>query len=542
MRLNSLEISGADLSALCRVIITKLGFSNQGPLTVSSLTSTLVTMKRLAVDEEITFLTTTALDTISFVTLGTTSHLAGERVLTAGTGMTITDGGAGSTVTVTFGPLTSLQLSSALSDETGSGSAVFATSPSLTTATLNTYTTIVQGSAPTPTTDKLYNVSGNLLFNGINLTAGGALPVGTEGQMMYSNAGVWTAFSGLLWDDTSKYLTVERTGLTTDAIYSGIVVRSVKTTNMGDGFGTGLRFDIQDDAGVANDIGYIRFIRAGADDKGSFKITLNNSGYVDVILISPAGVVNIPNLTASQIMATDASKNLTNITDLPTATTIGSAYVYRVGGTDIAVADGGTNISSYTIGDLLYASTTGVLSKLADVATGAYLASGGVGVAPAWATLNQAAVAGLKATESPIFVTVKLSGLTDGYIPVHTSDAVGFENGPLKTDVDDAVTKKHVAVTVSAPISLSGQALSLVNNAGSPATVTTIDTDGTLAGNSDVYIPTQKAVKTYVDTEVAEFMGLFEIDINGDLEPVTESITDQYYELDGSDDIMPKAA
>lgn len=50
----------------------------------------------------------------------------------------------------------------------------------------------------------------------------------------------------------------------------------------------------------------------------------------------------------------------------------------------VAVAKGGTNITSYTIGDLLYASGTTTLSKLADVATGNALISGGVGTAPAW--------------------------------------------------------------------------------------------------------------------------------------------------------------
>ena len=50
----------------------------------------------------------------------------------------------------------------------------------------------------------------------------------------------------------------------------------------------------------------------------------------------------------------------------------------------VDVANGGTNISSYAIGDILYASTTGILSKLADVATGNALISGGVGVAPSY--------------------------------------------------------------------------------------------------------------------------------------------------------------
>lgn len=37
---------------------------------------------------------------------------------------------------------------------------------------------------------------------------------------------------------------------------------------------------------------------------------------------------------------------------------------------------------------------------------------------------------------------------------------------------------------------------------------TAVDTDGTLAGNSDTKLPSQKAVKTYVDTEVAEIPDL----------------------------------
>ena len=54
----------------------------------------------------------------------------------------------------------------------------------------------------------------------------------------------------------------------------------------------------------------------------------------------------------------------------------------------LPVANGGTNISSYTIGDLIYASTSGVLSKLADVGTGNALLSGGIGVAPAYGKIG----------------------------------------------------------------------------------------------------------------------------------------------------------
>lgn len=50
----------------------------------------------------------------------------------------------------------------------------------------------------------------------------------------------------------------------------------------------------------------------------------------------------------------------------------------------VAAANGGTGQSSYSIGDLLYASGSTALSKLAAVATGNVLISGGVGTAPSW--------------------------------------------------------------------------------------------------------------------------------------------------------------
>lgn len=50
----------------------------------------------------------------------------------------------------------------------------------------------------------------------------------------------------------------------------------------------------------------------------------------------------------------------------------------------ILPADGGTGLSSYTVGDILFANGTTSLTKLADVATGNVLISGGVGVAPSY--------------------------------------------------------------------------------------------------------------------------------------------------------------
>ena len=64
----------------------------------------------------------------------------------------------------------------------------------------------------------------------------------------------------------------------------------------------------------------------------------------------------------------------------------------------IPVANGGTNLASYTVGDLLYASGTTTIAKLADVATGQVLVSGGVGVAPSYSatpTITGANITGI---------------------------------------------------------------------------------------------------------------------------------------------------
>lgn len=78
----------------------------------------------------------------------------------------------------------------------------------------------------------------------------------------------------------------------------------------------------------------------------------------------------------------------------------------------LPVANGGINISSYTIGDILYASGTTTISKLADVATGSVLVSGGVGVAPFYSSTPTFAATNLTGTAS---------GLTAGNVTTNAN-------------------------------------------------------------------------------------------------------------------------
>jgi hypothetical protein len=54
----------------------------------------------------------------------------------------------------------------------------------------------------------------------------------------------------------------------------------------------------------------------------------------------------------------------------------------------LPATNGGTGLTTYTVGDILYADTTSSLARLADVATGNALISGGVGVAPSWGKIG----------------------------------------------------------------------------------------------------------------------------------------------------------
>lgn len=64
-------------------------------------------------------------------------------------------------------------------------------------------------------------------------------------------------------------------------------------------------------------------------------------------------------------------------------------------------------------------------------------------------------------------------------------------------------TLPQLNITVSTPIAKLANDVRLVND--SAVVISRIDTDGTLAGNSDQRISTEKAVKSYVDTSISTF-------------------------------------
>lgn len=150
-----------------------------------------------------------------------------------------------------------------------------------------------------------------------------------------------------------------------------------------------------------------------------------------------------------------------------------------VAGTLVAV-NGGTGQSSFAVGDILYASTTTALSRLADVATGNALISGGVGVAPSWGKIG---------------LTTHVSGT----LPI----ANGGTNG-TSTPTNGAVAFGNGTAFAFTAAGTSGQVLSSVG-AGTPVwkdapgsgPAFSVYRNGTQTITSGVYTKVQLNVETF---------------------------------------------
>lgn len=122
-------------------------------------------------------------------------------------------------------------------------------------------------------------------------------------------------------------------------------------------------------------------------------------------------------------------------------TFVGIAGTLTMSGT-LEADNGGTGQTSYAIGDLLYASTTSALSKLAAVAAGSYLRSAGTGTAPVWSTttLPNSATTGDLLYASTTNVYSNLAGVATGNVLISGGVAAAPSWGK--------VTSSHVNETI----------------------------------------------------------------------------------------------
>ena len=157
----------------------------------------------------------------------------------------------------------------------------------------------------------------------------------------------------------------------------------------------------------------------------------------------------------------------------------GSATVQVIGWKTVPATAGGTGLTSFAVGDLIYADTTTTLAKLADVATGNALISGGVSTAPSWGKI------GLTTHVSGTLPVgnggTGLTTLTAGYIP--------YGNGTS-------------AFNSSANLTFDGSNLSVTgytNSASFRPTSSTVPTNG-------LFLPTTNTIAFATNSaEVARF-------------------------------------
>lgn len=174
------------------------------------------------------------------------------------------------------------------------------------------------------------------------------------------------------WGDTvndyiSKYLDTAVAG----ALTVSTDVTLLKTTNAALG-ATSSQYAILIASGHAANI----TVTAPAISKVYLVINKSGSYTVKVRGAGPTTGITVPVSTAALVAWDGSDFVLIATTDINSLSNV------------LTAVKGGTGQSSYAVGDLLYASSTTALSKLADVATGNALISGGVNTAPSYGKIG----------------------------------------------------------------------------------------------------------------------------------------------------------
>ena len=189
---------------------------------------------------------------------------------------------------------------------------------------------------------------------------------------------------------------------------------------------------------------------------------------------SAANVISDLATANSGLLVTSATGVPSIATDIPTAVTIGTAYIYRVGGTDVAVADGGTGLSSGTSGGILGYTATGTLASSAALTANALLLGGGAGATPTALGSLGTTVTVLhgNAVGAPTFSAVSLTADVSGILPT----ANGGTGIAYFTAAGPTVARVYTFPDAAAIILYSGGAL------GTPSSGVATNLTGTAAG------------------------------------------------------------
>ncbi len=374
--------------------------------------------------------------------------------------------------------------------------------------------------------------TGNLVYASTTNTLA-ALATGTNGKVLTLSSGVpaWTTLSNQL-----------PTGTTTNATlrYNGSNwVQNVNLLAASDGAITITKGSNQIVLGSASTITISAasplvnrtYTIPDASSNASFVMTAGDQTIAGTKTFSTAP--NLNSLTASKPLKLDGSKNITS----------GAINLATAGGEvtgTLPVANGGTGLTSYASGDLVYASTTNTLAALAKGTDGQYLTlTGGL---PAWGTLSNQLPAGtttdatlryngsswvqnanvLSNSDGALTLAKTTNQLTLGSSNTVTINAVAPSSSRTYS-IPDAGANAAFVMTAGDQTIAGNKTFS--GTIGGKRKITAVNSDGTLSVSDGVVIATGGADMTLTLPAVAGDSGVMLAIINGLDAGFTVSVT-----------------
>jgi hypothetical protein len=274
----------------------------------------------------------------------------------------------------------------------------------------------------------------SVLIRGANAPAWGTIALGNSnfvsGQLGLSNGG------------TNANLTAVNGG----AVYS--TGSSLAIT------GAGTANSVLLSTGASAPIWGAVVLSSSASVTGTLPVTNGGTGAATftgngILYGNTTGAIQVTGAAANAILVTNGSNVPSLATDIPTAVTIGGAYIYRVGGTDVSLADGGTNASLTAVNGGAVYSTGSSLAITGAGTANSVLLSTGAG-APIWGAVVLSSSASVTGTLGIA------NGGTNATSANYTTNGVVIYDGTRLTSATGITMTGGVGLSVNGTTSSTG--------------------------------------------------------------------------------------